>query len=42
MFWVAQNFLFHAYACVKFHNYAHLAGSKGGKKDPEVPPPPPP
>mmetsp|Transcript_46624 Transcript_46624/g.83432 ORF Transcript_46624/g.83432 Transcript_46624/m.83432 type:complete len:821 (-) Transcript_46624:235-2697(-) len=37
VFWVAQNFLFHAYACVKFHNYAMLsyAGGKSGKKDPE-------
>lgn len=35
VFWVAQNFLFHAYACVKFHTHAvAFAGSKAGKKEP--------
>eukprot|EP00667_Euglena_gracilis_P003146 EG_transcript_3156 len=34
VFWVARNYLFHAYACVKYHNYAFsLTGAKGAKKE---------
>jgi|UniRef100_A0A7S4GCP0 translation initiation factor 3 subunit A len=34
VFWVAKNYLFHAYACVKYHNYAFtLASSKLVKKE---------